>query len=586
MRVIWNHAATSSCHGRRRSFLLALLMGLALVSPAAAQTLQDFFTNRVTITTLTGQIKQSNTNATIEPGEPKHGGKTGGHSLWISWVAPTNGVARFKTEASGFDTLLAAYQFTTNGGTTFAQLREVARADDTEGLERESEIEFGVRTGERYEVAVDGYFGAVGFVDFQWAVQTLTNAPPQILNTLADRAVNVGDTVSLAFNVTNSGAGSYKWYLNDNEIDGANATTLTVTNFSPARVGRYKMRVLISGGGGVQYYSMPIEVQINTEGLASTLAQGKILDAPSTPLIGIGGGSFAPFTKTGANGGPGIVRGYNGTQIFDTTYATIDPNEPAHCGVSNGYSYWLIYQPPANGEITLDTIGSTYDTVMEVYTFNGAVTGYGDLISLSCENDSFGTNGPSRATFGVVKTRQYLVAVEGVAGARGRAWLNYTLNTNKAPTTPQLLTPAGIVSVAAGTNVALGPDLMGTPPLKFSWRKNLTTLSNVVTPGIYLPGVTTNDAADYTVTVTNDLGSLTATWPLHVVTPPVCAVANSSGELSLRVPTVTGLQYFVEQATNIAGPWASWTNNYSGNGAPLVIPLTGGGTGFFRVRVF
>ena len=38
-------------------------------------------------------------------------------------------------------------------------------------------------------------------------------------------------------------------------------------------------------------------------------------------------------------------RGYNGSQIFNTTYAVVDTNEPPHCGISNGPSA-VCYLPP------------------------------------------------------------------------------------------------------------------------------------------------------------------------------------------------------------------------------------------------
>ena len=179
MRTFEPQAGMCSCHGRRRRFAagVALLLGsLMMVEVVRGQSLQDFFTNREIVLTSTGQLVQTNHFATVEAGEPKHGGKVGGRSLWISWVAPTNGVVEFETEASGFDTLLSAYEFTNATGATFAELREVARADDSEGFEEESEIEFAVYAGDRYEIAVDGYFGAVGTVELKWKFEPLPHA--------------------------------------------------------------------------------------------------------------------------------------------------------------------------------------------------------------------------------------------------------------------------------------------------------------------------------------------------------------------------------------------------------------------------
>lgn len=567
-----------------------------LAFPAGAQTLEDVFTNRQTITSASGQIEQSNTNATVEVGEPQHGGKQGGHSLWISWVAPTNGIVEFKTETSRFDTLLSAYQFTNGGGSTFSDLREVARADDSEGFERESEIEFGVLAGERYEIAVDGYRGAVGRVEFKWNFESLPILPAQILGSPADRSVGVGDVVTLSATITNVGNGQVSWYFNGNEIVPAVSTTnLVIPSFQATNVGRYKVRV--NFGGGASYYSVPADVQINTDGSSNTLAQPKFLDAQSTPLIGTnGGGSSLRFQNLVNGGGGGItpmnlgvVRGYNGSQIFNTTYATSDPLEPAHCNVPGGASYWLLYQPPTNGTITLDTIGSTYDTVMEVYTYNGTPAGYADLIKIDCNDNAFATNGASRVSFGVVKSRQYLVAVDGVSGARGVAWLNYSLATNQLPQSPAVTgTPSPLVA-AEGATVVMSAPVMGSPPLMFTWRKNGTLIPGVISSPLVLANVTTNSTASYSFAVTNDLGGpAQSEFGLTVIQQPACSltvVPGSPNALKLSFPSIVGRSYIVEDTTNLAGAWTPWPNFYIGDGQLINAYVWKSGSRFFRVRV-
>ena len=58
----------SSRHGGRRPHALTILvlaLGLMFIGSARAQTLQDFFTNRITVTNFTGLITQNNSNATV-----------------------------------------------------------------------------------------------------------------------------------------------------------------------------------------------------------------------------------------------------------------------------------------------------------------------------------------------------------------------------------------------------------------------------------------------------------------------------------------------------------------------------------------
>ena len=554
-----------------------VLAGGLVSQPGHAQTLQDNFTNRLTLTSAAGQINQNNATATVEPNEPKHGGKIGGHSLWISWVAPTNGVIRFKTETSGFDTLISAYQANTTNNPSFGDLREVARADDSEGLERESEVEFGVITGERYEIAVDGYQGATGSIEFQWDFDAEKDPPPQFLNTLADRSVNIGDTVLLSFNVTNANAGNFKWFFNGNEL-GASSTNLNIASFSPTNVGRYKLRVAL--GGGVQFYSVPVELQINTDGAPDTLAQPKFLDAPASPLVGSAG-------RPAARPGPlasGVVRGYNGSQIFDTSYALVDTNEPVHCNVASSKSYWLVYQPPTNGTITLDTLGSTYDTVMEAYTYNGTITNYQSLIPLDCANDSFISNTAARVVLPVVKTRQYVVVVAGVNGAAGTAWLNYSLNTNLPPQPPSLTGAPAPQSAVAGSTVALTAPVTGAPPMVFTWTKNGVPIAGQNSAVLLLSDLTPSQSGEYAFTVTNDLGSVTGTFSLKVIAPPWLKLAPIPTGLQLSFPTQVGQTYTVEETSDLLAAWWPWPGSLVGNGLTNAFNLPLAGGKFYRIR--
>ena len=86
----------------------------------------DNFANALLLVTATN-ISSTATNivATKEPGEPKHAGGTGGHSVWWKWVAPANGVATINTTGSTFNTVLAVYT-----GTTVSNLTQVAANDN------------------------------------------------------------------------------------------------------------------------------------------------------------------------------------------------------------------------------------------------------------------------------------------------------------------------------------------------------------------------------------------------------------------------------------------------------------------------
>ncbi len=574
-----------SCVFWRSAFVLFVL--LASLAGAQAVVFQDYFTNRETIFSTNGTLLGDNSAATFEVGEPNHGGKPGGHSLWVSWVAPTNGVATFDTHGSGFDTLMSAYTLNPTNGTQVTQLHEEARNDDDPGFQPTSLIQIGAIAGHSYEIAVDGYQGTTGSVVFHWSFVPATDPPPIIVSTPNDQAAKQGDPVTLTVNMITSANLQFQWFFNGNEATNQNGTNYVISSLQDTNVGRYQLRITIgSGSNRVRFFTTPVELQINSEGSTNTLADDKLLDSSASGLIGDDGGSFVgPLKGVPTSSAIGVVRGYNGSQVFNTTFATTDPAEPPHCGVTGGASYWLMYQPPTHGTMTLDTIGSAYDTVMEVYTFDGVLVGYTNLISVGCDNDSVSLHGPSRVVFQAVKTRQYVVVVDGVNNARGTAWLNYVLNTNLPAQPPTLQSQVATQTVTVGATVTLAPSIGGAPPLKYLWKKNGTNIANGTAPFLQLTNVTAAATANYTLTITNDLGTLIVTNPVHVVVPPSCAVSRSAGNLNLNFPTVANFRYTILQATNVVGPWTQWAAPFFGSGQSFTTNVAGPGTRFFRVRV-
>jgi hypothetical protein len=384
----------------------------------------------------------STRGATREYGEPKHGGKRGSASIWLSWVAPANGVATFTTAGTTFDTLLSvyAYERELKGGLPgpadplkpFADLKQVAEQDDDYPTpDATSQVTFGVRAGVRYEVAVDGFAGATGPVTLGWTFSELSQQVPLILSSEADRSVRAGDTLVLSVDIQGSEAVELEWYFNGEDIDGADNYQLVIPNFSQAHVGEYQLEVKFKEG---ELYSAPIEIQINSEGDATALARDKPLDALDAALAE----EAAPSSRVARaalarNAGLGVTRGFSGSQIFNTVFARRDPDEPPHCGLVGSASYWFAYQPPADGTARLDTDGSNFDTVLAVYTFDPPLIGYAGLIPVTCDHNS-GPNGlTSRLEFAASKTRTYLVVVDGANQTRGVAHLNYRLLTDTQP---------------------------------------------------------------------------------------------------------------------------------------------------------
>lgn len=567
---------------------LALALGLGLGlgwEVARAQELRDQFSDREILVTGTGSLMGNNTGATVEPGEPRHGGKPGGRSLWISWIAPTNGVVRFETEGSAFDTLLSAYWSPGTNDPALVDLVELARADDSEGLEHESEIKFGVLAGQRYEIAVDGYYGASGRIEMGWVFEPTDVPPPIVLSVPPDRSVTSGAPVVLTVNFTNQANGRFRWYRNGFEL-GAQGPTLTLPSVHPADVGRYRLKVMIDGP---DYFTIPIELQINSDDAGNVLAQDKVLDALGTALVpgaGGGGGPGAPLLFFAASQGA-VSRGYNGTQIFNTTYATPDPSEPRHCDLNGGASFWYAYTPPADGTVTLDTVGSTFDTYLAVYTYDPPLTGYGGLIPIACDNDSGGAGGAARLEFAAPKSRQYLVVIDGIGGAKGLGQLNYRLDTNRPPVPPTLLEAPAVVRVPAGGNAVLQPVVAGSAPLRFTWTGVTGPIPGATNAELLLTNARPAYSGEYRVTVSSHVGGpLEIVLPLRVLTPPALQFTPDADAFRLSFPGVPGQRYRLEHTPDLNAPWELLGGPWDGDGSEIVLTNAPSGPHrFYRVRV-
>ncbi len=112
----------------------------------------DNFTNRSVITGASATIFANNNFAFKETGEPNHASNIGGHSLWWSWIAPSNGIVALKATGVSFQPLLAAYT-----GNVLNQLTQVAA-----NTANPAQISFKATAGTQYNFAVDGYGGLTG----------------------------------------------------------------------------------------------------------------------------------------------------------------------------------------------------------------------------------------------------------------------------------------------------------------------------------------------------------------------------------------------------------------------------------------
>ncbi len=428
----------SSATGGDTAFSVAeASAGVSVALSPVTLVMTDTFTNSVGNLEVSGSVQTNNVAATIEAGEPLHGGKPGGKSMWFVWRAPADGIASFSTQGSDFDTRLAVYQ-----GNAVNSLAAVVSDDDTAGL-LNAEVSFNVLADRVYQVAVDGAGGTSGHLLLSWAFEATADILPVITNQPVDRVVVVGS--NSVFRVGAAGSDlSYQWYLNGAPVTGGTNDAWNVAGAGLPDVGQYWVQVS-AGARTVRSRSARLQLDLNpgfqqeieiSDKFVDLLLSGVRLRLDPPPSAHASPPGVSPS---------GPIRGYSGSQVFSTVGSLKDPGEPNHCGVAGGASQWFAFQAEVDGVLALNTDGSTFDTVLAVYT--GAGSDFASLTPLVCDNDS-GTNGVTSSlhflsTAGTV----YYIAVDGVNGASGTVVLNYTtLGEQQGPT----ITVTSAPSVQAG----------------------------------------------------------------------------------------------------------------------------------------
>ena len=242
----------------------------------------------------------------------------------------------------------------------------------------------------------------------------------------------------------------YQWFRNGVALPGATGPTLVIANVQPANLGTYTVQVSTQHR---TLESQDASLQINLTGLEvqPVLAMDKQLDEANAPVqLRLGnappvGGLLAPAA---------LVRGYTGTQIFDTTGATTSGGEHPVCGVLGGASEWISFVAAQDGTLVLNTDGSSYDTVMAVFK---RFPGSSAWVEVACDN----TNGLDRLdsalSVPVEAGKTNLIVVDGVRSAKGTLKLNYSL-----------VTPAQLASLGFTVQREHRLRYTGRPTSKFS----------------------------------------------------------------------------------------------------------------------
>ena len=397
----------------------------------------DAFAAARVITGAAGEVGGSNVGATKEAGEPNHAGKPGGASVWFRWSPRAQGPYLLETRNVAFDTQLAIY-----AGGSPGTLTEVASNDNW--ASPASRVLFHASAGMTYSIAVDGWRddGSTARVDtgsftLRWAprpanddfaaAQPVSSASGSLAGTLVNATVQPAEP-GMAFYPE----GTTVWYRL--AFPGSGVTTVAADGAENVRVyGGSSLGTLALVAGSTDFASSSVTFSAAPQAVYYAQVSSTASGETARPFT-LSWRQNAPPNDAFASPTQLSSALWNGSWVQPTSVtasnagATKEAGEPAHAGVAGGASVWFLWEAPSTGSTSIDTIGSAFDTVLAVYTWNGTAWG---LTTVASDNDS-GGGGASRVTFSATARAVYRIAVDGVGAATGdiRMTIQPTAPTN------------------------------------------------------------------------------------------------------------------------------------------------------------
>jgi hypothetical protein len=416
----------------------------------------DSFAAPETLTGSSDSETNDTTFATREAGEPWAG--SAGASVWYSWTAPSDGPVAVSTAGSAFQTALAVYK-----GTTFDGLTRIAYNSYAQTGVNASRAGFEALAGETYLIQVDGYYGSSRgplALALRHAASPPANDPfasPTLLP--SERSVSVtGD--SLGGTAEAGEPQHYPYMANRNSVwyswTAPSSGSLTI-KATPGEAGFTPILAAYTGdalvglkrvanqaqdwSGGPQQIRIRVEagttyrIAMESYGVAGSFAFSlELIDSPANDDF--------------ANALP--LTGLDADAAGSTVGATQEPCEPVHDDNYYDPSVWYTWTAPASGAVTIDTAGSSYATVLGIYTG-------GELCKLTrvAVNRLSGAGLPAKRSFRATAGVTYRIAVDGQNGRTG----SYKLALRHTP--PPANDLLANAQVLTGATLSVSGTLLG-----------------------------------------------------------------------------------------------------------------------------
>jgi len=373
----------------------------------------------------------------------------------------------------------------------------------------------------------------------------------------------IGTNASFTAAGAGTGTLTYQWKKGSNNISGANAATLNLTNISAADAANYSVDVTGTCG---TVTSNAVALTVNPATSVAT--------QPSNSSTCIGGN--ASFTVVAAGTGPFTYQWKKGSNnISGALSATLNITN-ATAGDAGNYSVEItgtcgtVTSNAATLVVNTSTAINTQPTSLTQCagtnaTFTVAASGAGTLTYVwkKGNNNIAGANTATLNLSNITSTDDgnYTVEVTSNCG---------TTTSNVATLTVNPLTSISTQPTAAtqcvGANASFTVAAAGTGALTYQWKKGSNNITGANSATLNLSNITATDAANYSVDVTGTCGTITSNTVALVVNP-LTTITTQPTALTQCAGTNASFTVVGSGAGTLTYQWKKGTNNIAGANA-------------------
>ncbi len=373
--------------------------------------LNDNFTNATKVPVVGASYVSNNRFATIEPGEPAHGGVPSvAASLWWTWSSATTTNVLVDTGGSLVDTIVGVYT-----GNQVNALTQVASTNDV-GPRKQAFLTFKALAGSSYKIAVASIntnnVGTLrvrvapgGVADTNAPVVSITS-PPSGFTSTTNRLVLTGTAV-------------------DPQPNPAGIDRISIgvsSSLNPTLVSELEIKKGVSVLESTNWSAIialsrgPNVVRVRATDTAGNVSSPAVIQLTYEPRD--------PVNDLFANAIP-----LTSLSSVNTLNATKEFGEPFHANNAGGKSAWWTFTPTNDGVLTLSTTNSTFDTLLALYSTNRPTPNpitFSNLVAVANNDDAYDGVSFSKVSQAVRANQKYWIAVDGFDGVSGIVYLSST----------------------------------------------------------------------------------------------------------------------------------------------------------------